>query len=255
MVDGAPGSAMRIIGVVQARFKSTRLPGKVLLPLVADLPVLSVLYERIQSSGIELFLATTRDPSDDITATMGSRIGFKVFRGETENVLSRFNSIAEKANADWIVRLTADNPFVDTEIIQTLVSMAKTVASNKDMVCEDHTLRRYPLGYVPEIVRSSALLRLSHKSLVLEPYHLSHVTSGIESSRRQLMSNRPAVSRQQWRWTIDTELDLMFARKVFEKLGNKWRQATFSDIENILQLEPDIACINSEIRQKSVEDG
>ena len=111
---------MRIVAIVQARSRSSRLPEKALLP-VAGYPTAILAALRAQNRGGDVLVATSSDPSDDRLASEFERHGIRVFRGPLDDVLSRY----ELATADLpddciVVRLTADNVVPDGELVEEL---------------------------------------------------------------------------------------------------------------------------------------
>ena len=101
------------IGIIQARLGSSRLPGKILAPLAARC-LLDLLVARLAGSRVDQWwLATTNSREDDVTEAWGQALGLRVFRGAREDVLSRFTAIIEQTRAQWVVRMTADEPFGD----------------------------------------------------------------------------------------------------------------------------------------------
>jgi spore coat polysaccharide biosynthesis protein SpsF (cytidylyltransferase family) len=110
-----------VIGIIQARLGSTRLPGKILAP-IAGRPMLELIANRVRRSRVEKWwLATSTDPGDDVTESWGHSLGLQVFRGESDNVLSRFTAIIRESDPEWIVRVTADNPFISGEAVDLLL--------------------------------------------------------------------------------------------------------------------------------------
>jgi len=100
---------------------SERLPGKILAPL-GGRPLLDRLVSRIARARVaQWWLATSEHPSDDVTAAWGFELGLRVFRGAERDVLSRFLAIAAETDAEWLVRVTADNPFLDAPLIDHLL--------------------------------------------------------------------------------------------------------------------------------------
>jgi spore coat polysaccharide biosynthesis protein SpsF len=190
----------KTIGIIQARMSSQRLPGKILAPL-GGRPLLAQLCARIRPARVdEWWLATTADPADDVTEAWGFELGLRVFRGDPTDVLSRFLTIGAEANADWIVRVTADNPFLDAPLINRLFDAcdASEEAKNADAVrlranmpldiqVDDSsdpeappttlTSPGLPLGYGAELVRFSALEAASQEIPEDQFHHRVHVTS------------------------------------------------------------------------------
>ena len=115
------GLAKKTIGVIQARMGSERLPGKILAPL-GGRPLLAQLCARIRPARVdEWWLATSSEPADDVTEAWGFELGLRVFRGDPTDVLSRFLTIGREAGADWIVRVSAENPFLDAGLVDRLL--------------------------------------------------------------------------------------------------------------------------------------
>ena len=124
------------IGIIQARMGSARLPGKIVAPL-GGRPALGTIADRIRPAGVdEWWLATSEDPADDVTEAWGFELGLRVFRGHPTDVLSRFMAIGEETEADWLVRVTADNPFNDATVIDRLLDArdASEAAKRADLL-------------------------------------------------------------------------------------------------------------------------
>lgn len=243
-----------IIGVIQARMASTRLPGKSLAP-IAGVPLLQVIIERVRSAAVgEWWIATTDTSSDDVTEAWGDAMGLRVLRGDADDVLSRFARIASERRPEWIVRLTGDNPYVDASIVDLLLAALPTVSPSTDCVVEAEP-RRLPLGYVPEVARASALVELAGRDLYA--HHRAHVTSALREAGRTAFIEVPAAwpSRPSWRWTVDTRLDLSTADATFRAIGESWRTARYPEIVATLDHYPEIATRNASVAQKEVAAG
>jgi spore coat polysaccharide biosynthesis protein SpsF len=108
----------RITAIIQARMASTRLPGKVMLPLNGS-PVLEHIIRRVRLSEHvnDIVIATTFDKSDDIIAKLAGRLDVDVFHGSSDDVLGRVTQAAHRSSSEWIIRVTGDNPFVDSRLL------------------------------------------------------------------------------------------------------------------------------------------
>jgi spore coat polysaccharide biosynthesis protein SpsF (cytidylyltransferase family) len=164
------------IGIIQARMGSERLPGKILAPL-AGRPVLGLLVDRIRRARVdEWWLATSSDPADDVTEAWGFELGLRVFRGHPTDVLSRFVAIGEEARVDWMIRVTADNPFLDAPVVDRLIEardhdddakqadairleggLPISYDSDPTRCANAGRSPRLPIGYGVELVRRRAL--------------------------------------------------------------------------------------------------
>ena len=113
----------RCVVIIQARLGSSRLPGKVLLPL-GKTNALGLVLERVKKSKqiSEIVIATTNNKGDDALHEEATKLGVSVFRGHEHDVLDRFYWAALESRADVIVRLTADCPLIDGQLIDAAVT-------------------------------------------------------------------------------------------------------------------------------------
>src|SRR3989338_6338872 len=116
---------MMTIGIIQARMGSTRLPGKILKPLLGE-PMLARRLERVKRAKKldAIVVATTDKPEDDATAELAQKCGTRVFRGSEQDVLNRYYQAAKQEGVSTdtvIVRLMADCPLHDPAIIDEAV--------------------------------------------------------------------------------------------------------------------------------------
>lgn len=248
---------MRVTGVIQARMASTRFPGKILAPL-AGLPLLAVIVERLRGAPLdELWLATTAGAADDVTAAWGEELGLRVFRGDEEDVLSRFVAVAERSAPDWMVRFTADDPFVDAAVVGLLVEQAAAAGPRVSLVGTASPARTLPLGYVPAVARAAAVVRSAAEIPADASHHRTHVLSWLrergEAEEFRVPAGWPA--RPEWRWTVDTAADHEMARRVFASLGDGWRTAGYQSLVAVLDAAPDLAALNRDVRQKRLKEG
>jgi len=255
MVDGRLGKAMKVIGVIQARMNSERLPGKIFAKVVGDETLLSLIWRRISEVEIEWWLATTNSPADDITEIWGRSNGLNVFRGDEEDVLSRFVAIASNSKCDWMVRITADNPLVEADTIRKLIYQASTAPQGTDVIGEKLVERDFPLGYIPEIVRTNALLRIERELSKDVFYHRSNVTSALYPEKSQQFVSGELPSRPEWRWTVDTILDLLMMRELFNGIGGEHTNPKYLELVDFLDSNEQITRINNSVNQKRIEEG
>lgn len=243
-----------VLGVIQARMGSTRLPGKLLAPL-AGRPLLEWIVHRVRPARVDgWWLATTSNIEDDVAAEWGTALGLDVLRGDPDDVLSRFVSIARQERPEWLVRLTADNPFVDAVVVDELVHAAEHVPAPVQHVVPREP-RSLPLGYAPEVVRAEALLIL--ESEVLPPYHRAHVTSAIRERGGSAYWDPPAgwPRRPDWRWTVDTGDDLAMADAAFRAFGSAASSIDYPAMVDRLDRMPEITSRNAMVLQREPRDG
>ena len=107
--------------ILQARTDSTRMPEKVILPFFQEKSILDLLLEKTKKLVAPVVLATTLNPSDDRICRLAEKHEVPVFRGSENDVLDRFIQAARKFGFSKIIRVCADNPFLDFTGMQTLI--------------------------------------------------------------------------------------------------------------------------------------
>jgi len=197
--------------VVQARTGSLRLPGKVLLDL-GGRPVLALLLLRLRRGSSPVVVATSTAPGDDDVARLAEVLDVPVVRGSEADVLDRFRLVAETfPGADPLVRITADCPFTDPEVIER--ALAVHAASDADYT--SNTLSRtYPDGLDVEVVARAALLAAAAEATELN--EREHVTPFLQChpDRFRLAAFCSGDDLGDLRLTLDTAEDLARLRTV-----------------------------------------
>lgn len=112
----------KIVLIIQARMSSTRLPGKSMMPL-ADKPLVYRMVERLKKCKKidEIVIATSNQPEDKVLVELANELGVSSFQGNLLDVRDRYLKAAEKAKADFIIRIPADNPMPDANEIDKLI--------------------------------------------------------------------------------------------------------------------------------------
>jgi spore coat polysaccharide biosynthesis protein SpsF (cytidylyltransferase family) len=212
-------AASRVVGILQARVGSTRLPGKVLLPAVGT-PLIVHMIQRVRRAATlsALWLATSASPENDPLAALGSELGVPVFRGSEDDVLSRFAEIAERASADVVVRLTGDCPLHDPGVIDEVVR--HFLRADADYV-SNSLVPTYPDGLDVEVFSRTALDRAHREAQT--PLQREHVTPYIHRFHDgpgpfRVEHHRGPADFSHLRWTVDEPADYEFVRQVFEAL-------------------------------------
>lgn len=229
---------------------SSRLPGKVLADL-GGRPLLEQLLRRVAAMREvdAIVVATTALPSDDPVAELVGRLGFGVFRGDEQDVLSRFLGAARQARADVIVRLTADCPLLDPaesdRVVRALVDDGEAdYASNVDP-------RTYPVGLDTEALFRDTLERVGR--LARSPEAREHVTWLIYRERPELFLRRSVTDREDnsdLRWTVDTPDDLAAVGRLYGELGLGERALPFREILAYARAHPEIGRLNAHVAQR-----
>ena len=247
-----PGSrARRVVAVIQARMGSTRLPGKVLLEL-DGVPVLEwVVAAARAAQGIdEVVVATSTQPADDPLAEFGSSGGVRVVRGSEEDVLGRFLLAAEATDADAVVRLTADCPLLDPDVISQAVAVWRLDPELDYVSTVQH--RSLPRGLDVEVAAVSALRRAASRP---EPHHHAHVTSALyeDGSGFTLASLSFTPRSERFRVTLDTPDDARLLAALAPLLPS--RPPRWRDVAGLLASRPDLAALNAHVEQKPLQEG
>jgi spore coat polysaccharide biosynthesis protein SpsF len=180
-------------------------------------PMILRQIERLGKSRLidELVVATSVDPTDDSLVELLSSAGIQVRRGPLDDVVARFNAVLSDFPAQHIVRLTADCPLADPEVIDKVIG--SHLSSNSDY--SSNTLRlTYPDGLDAECVSADAFARLSAFDLTVR--EREHVTLGIYERPAQFSLNS-VTQETNWshlRWTVDVPDDLTFVRAIYDRL-------------------------------------
>ena len=238
---------MKVTAIIQARMTSSRLPGKVLKEILGR-PLISFMLERVQNSQYinKIVVATTTNPQDDPVAKQSEKLGAAVFRGSEHNVLNRFYLAAKKYNADPIIRLTADCPLLDPELIDSLAVFFSDGQYDYASNCLEPTL---PDGLDAEIFTFKALETSFQKAFL--PSQLEHVTPFIRENtdRFKIGSWRYHHDLSYHRWTVDEPEDLEFVRRVYEILYPIKTDFSIKDILALLQRHPELVEINKRFKR------
>jgi len=201
----------RTIAVIQARLGSQRLPEKMLADLGGH-SLLEWVVTRVRRSTMldEVIVATTEESRDDRLAAECERLGVGVIRGSTDDVLSRFAKAVEDDAADAIVRICADNPFIDPACIDQLVREYRASGAEYAFNHRPHGTCDYADGFGAEILSRGLLDKL--QSSKLSPRHREHVTlavvDGTIPARTHACSAPSELAHPQLRFDIDTQDDL-----------------------------------------------
>lgn len=209
---------MKTACIIEARMRSSRLPGKVLRPILGR-PMLDLLVERLRrSSGVDdVVIATTDDVSSDPIAAYAERAGVSCFRGSEEDVLGRVLGAARAHGVERIVETTGDNPLVDPATIEA----ALATYDEGDVDYVSNVLEPgFPRGTAVQVFATSLLAEADARAR--EPHHREHVsiyfyeTPGRFRVRSVATDLPPAAA--DLRVTVDTLEDFERVRRIFEDL-------------------------------------
>lgn len=232
-----------ILAILQARVSSTRLPGKVLKPILGQ-PMILRQIERIQrAKKIHRFLvATSIDQTDDRLAELCTENGIPCFRGNLEDVLDRFYEAATPMRPEHVVRLTGDCPIADPQLIDDVISFY--LKGDFDYV--SNTLEpTFPDGLDTEVFKYKCLEQ-AWKEAVL-PSQREHVTPFIyqQPDRFKIGNFKNTVNLSGLRWTVDEPADFELISIIYNSLYSKNPKFTTNDILAFLDSHPDLKSMNT----------
>lgn len=244
----------RIVGVVQARMGSSRLPGKVLMPL-AGRPVLWHVVHRLHSLTVfdEIVVATSIYPQDDGVVDLVERLGIpgvRAFRGSEDDVLERFYLALRDDPPDVVARVTGDTPLVSTEHLRFLLH--RLVDAGLDGVDAHHEYTGLTLGFGSEAYTYRALVD-------------AHLLSADATEREHVslfIKRRPHVFRIEYpkpdpalcsslRLTLDYPDDYQVLRRVYEELYRPGEMVSCKEVLRWLSSRPEVTQVNEHCRQIS----
>ncbi|HEX2761100.1 MAG TPA: NTP transferase domain-containing protein, partial [Rhizomicrobium sp.] len=248
-------SHQRVVAVIQARMGSTRLPGKVLKP-IAGKPLLWHIVHRLRCchSIEDIAVATSTHPRDDAIVEWGAAEGVTVVRGPEDDVLARYARAAEALDADLIVRVSSDAPFIDAGFVDHLV--AALIAQDGDYVLLEEGAECAHEGVDPFSRRALDKLMMDAGN---DACAREHVTGYFKLHPDFVKIVRaapyPPFDRKGGRFSIDTPDDLAFVEALHERIQARAGEASLADLLLLLEREPELNRINGHVRQKPLQDG
>jgi spore coat polysaccharide biosynthesis protein SpsF (cytidylyltransferase family) len=233
---------------------STRLPGKVLADIAGRSMLEWVLTRVARAAGVnEVVVATTTLTEDNVVQESGDQLGVRVVRADPFDVLGRYVVAAREAEADVVVRVTADCPFIDPELITSVVERVLGAGPPIDYVSNTIEPRTFPRGLDVEAMTRRALLEADR--LDSDPESREHVTPFIRESGRFLIAsvtNDEDVSAV--RWTVDTAADLELVRRMADAFGGR-DTVTWRELLQAWRAHPDWWALNAHVAQRQVRGG
>ncbi|OPX84999.1 MAG: 3-deoxy-manno-octulosonate cytidylyltransferase [Pelotomaculum sp. PtaB.Bin104] len=238
--------------IIQARLGSTRLPGKVLLPL-AGKTVLECLLERLQSkkNDADIIIATTASASDDKIVNFCQENGFSYFRGSEQDVLARYYGAALQYGISVVVRITSDCPLLDVDLLDEMLDEFRLFS---EVDYYSNCLKRtYPRGFDIEIFTFDSL-RTAYENAIM-PYEREHVTPYIWQNKKGYFKIKDKIGVEDYshlRLTLDTREDYELINAIYEKNFNIIPTTNYSFIRKLYETNRGIFEVNKDIKQKGL---
>lgn len=244
---------MKTAAIIQARMTSTRLPGKVIKPVLGR-PLLSYMIERLKQCTTfdDIIIATTTNSTDDVLVELAKKENVKCYRGSELDVLGRVLNALEHFNIDLMVETTGDCPLIDTAIVDSVVN--SYLEWNFDYV--SNTLSPgYPRGLACQVFSTELLRKVA--SLTQDPVDREHVSFYIyqhpEKYRLGDVKAPPRHCDPDLRLTVDTPEDFEVIKLIIENLYPQKPHFNLDDILAFLAKNPSIRQINAGIVQKTAQ--
>jgi spore coat polysaccharide biosynthesis protein SpsF len=230
---------IRVVAVIQARMGSTRLPGKVLKP-IAGKPLLWHIVHRLKACRLleDIAVATSVNAADEAIVEWCNANTVTVVRGPEDDVLARYAQAAEKLDADIIVRVSSDAPFIDAGFVDHLI--ATLIEQDGDYVLLEDGAPCAHEGVDPFSRRALDRLMMDAAH---DPDAREHVTGYFKLHPEFVKIVRakpyPPLVRKARRLTIDTPDDLAFIEALHARLDARAGEAVLADLLMLLEREPD----------------
>jgi len=242
---------MSVNAIIQARCGSTRFPNKVFADINGK-PLLWHVVTRLKYSDLidDIIVATTVNAKDDVIETWCKNENVKCFRGSEDDVLDRYYQASLAFPSDYVVRVTADDPFKEPGVIDQVIG--KLINENLDLVT-DNFPPSFPEGldceaFTFEILRTMALN-------ATDPFEREHVTQYVyrNPDRFKIGNVSSDIPLSHLRWTIDNTEDYLMVKEIYNKRNKDSNDILLMDeILSILKENPDIENINSGVKRSAM---
>lgn len=227
--------------IVQARMSSTRMPGKVLMPMPfgSHDTMLSTIVKSLNVTGAKIVIATSTNAENDAIEKFCLERGLTCFRGSEKDVFSRFLTIQKAEQFQVVMRFTADNPFIDIK------KLFEFYLRFLELEVEYSYSVGMPIGMNFEIMKGSVIHKLG--TMKLDRLEREHVTLRLRDDNDQFKVIPITLAHNSnMRMTVDTPLDYVQASTIKTVLGN---EISLTNIIRISQIYPWLTSLNSETTQ------
>lgn len=238
-------SKTNIIGVIQARMNSSRLPGKVLNEILGK-PVLWHIYQRLKQSKLldDVVISTGPENKNKEICDFAKNENIKFFSGSETDVVDRFYETAKHFDASAIVRITADCPFVDPVIVDTMLTQYISTKGKYDVVMNSK-IHSYPHGLEVQIYPFETLKKLHSdiKDPELRDWFIVYIEKNPNDFNVLNIAHEKNLSK--FRLTMDYPEDYEFTKLVYQELYKENHIFLLDEIIELLSKRPDLVAINS----------
>ena len=238
---------MKVIAILQARCNSSRLPNKVLKPILGK-PMIQWQVERLsQCKSIDkLIIATSEEDSDLPLVQLGNKLGISVHRGSLNNVLDRFYQVATLTKPDFIVRLTGDCPLIDPTIVDDTVNFM--VTGDFDYV-SNSIVPTFPDGLDVEVFSFDTMKEIYINAKLSS--EKEHVTLFVANNKDKFKIGvfKNSIDLSDHRWTVDEQDDFDLVTAIFEGLAQMNGNFLMNDVLEFLEINPHLRNLNNNFQR------
>ena len=231
--------------IIQARMSSSRLPGKVMLPLKNKKPILFHVIKQLQYSKLikKIVVATSLNSEDDIIEDYLDEIGINCFRGSLDDLIDRHYQCAKKFNFSAIMRMPSDKPFFDPQIVDEVIELFNSVPN--DYTSNFPVPLKFNIGTEVEIFSFEALEKAWKNSV--KPSEREHIFPYFHNHKNEFkILYSPNLEKfSNYRFVVDRDNDYKLVKLLAEKINKS--PILISDIVNLLEKEPELKKINEHI--------
>ena len=242
---------MTAVAVIQARMTSTRLPGKILMPL-AGKPILTRVIERTRAiQGIDtIVVAIPEGDAHEPVASLCRSLDVPVTRGSEQDVLKRTVMAAEAHGAEIVMRLTSDCPFLDPAVSAAILAAFR---ASKTAYASNAMESGYPLGFDTQVTSMTALREADAEAA--DPYEREHVTPFLwrrpERYPALYLDHHPNL--RHWRLVVDTQDDYAMACRVYDTMAPRDPMFGLQALRSLFATQPELLAMNAQVRQTPYE--
>lgn len=244
---------MKIVATIEARMRSTRLPGKSMKKIL-DKPMLELMIERVEKAKYidKIMVATSENPEDDVIEELTKKMKVGCFRGSEVDVLDRVLKTAKSVNADVILELWGDSPLIDSKILDDIIDYYLKNEFDCIGTFLPNYKKTYPIG-ISALIFSTKILEEVEKT-TQNPDDRENVSNYIyehpEKYKIAIMPCPKELNFPDIRLTVDEERDFKVVKTIFENLYPI--NSNFSTIDAIrfVNANPDLRDINKNVIQK-----
>jgi spore coat polysaccharide biosynthesis protein SpsF (cytidylyltransferase family) len=240
------------VAIIEARMASPLLPGKLVQFLGREMALVRCLDRCAEVPGIdEVICAVPGDVVDDPIAEIARRAGYRVSRGKGDDALANYARAAKEVDADLILRVTSDCPFIDPKLCGRVrdLYLATYEAHGVDYACNTMPAQ-FPRGLECEVFSAERLFDAAW--LARSRHEREHVTPWLRA-RPDLVKAclaGPGAGLEEMRWTLRDAADLAFARAVYDELGERAAIVSWVELAALCLRRPDLVAINAGARER-----